>query len=102
MTTLERLQELLVKDHKLDIATLTPETPETPFEALGIDSLGMAELLFNVEDEFRIKLPSEPVALPTIADVACYIDDLADKQRPAAATDSADMSEPAHVSSPTA
>ena len=78
MTTLERLQELLVKDYKLDAAVLTPEAP---FETLGFDSLGMAELLFNVEDEFGIKLPSEPVALVTIADAARFIDHLISAQR---------------------
>ena len=79
MTTLERLQELLVNDYQLDIATLTPETS---FETLGIDSLGMAELLFNVEDEFAIKLPSEPVALPTIGDAVDWIEGLIAAQHP--------------------
>ena len=87
MTTLERLQALLVKDYKLDVTALTPETP---FEALGIDSLGMAELLFNVEDEFKIKLPSEPVPLPTIADVVQYIDGLVAAQHGLASTDTVD------------
>ncbi len=86
MTTLERLQELLVRDYKLDVSALTPETP---FEALGIDSLGMAELMFNVEDAFGIKLPSEPVALPTIGDAVRYIEDLVATQHPAVASDAA-------------
>ena len=92
MTTLERLQALLVKDYKLDVAVLRPETP---FEALGIDSLGMAELLFNVEDEFRIKLPSEPVPLPTIADVVNYIDGLVAAQHGTTATDAANTTQAA-------
>ena len=83
MTTLERLQELLVNDYQLDIATLTPETS---FETLGIDSLGMAELLFNVEDEFRITLPPEPVQLPTVGDVVRYIDELVAAQHGASGT----------------
>lgn len=80
MTTFERLQELLVRDYALDVAALTSDAP---FEALGIDSLGMAELLFNVEDAFAIKLPSEPVPLPTIGDAVRYIDDLVAAQHPA-------------------
>ena len=97
MTTLDRLAELIVRDYKIDAATLTPETP---FEALGIDSLGMAELLFNVEDEFAIKLPSEPVALPTIADAVGYIDELIEAQHPADATESAIAHDAAKASSP--
>ena len=36
----------------------------------------MAELLFNVEDEFGITLPPEPVQLPTLGDVVNFIDAL--------------------------
>jgi acyl carrier protein len=73
MTTLERLRTILVRDYKL-----APEAvvPEAPLESLGIDSLGAAELLFNVEDEFGITLPPEPVQLPTVGDVVGYIDRL--------------------------
>ena len=35
--------------------------PDAPLEELGIDSLGVAELLFNVEDEFKVTMPPEPV-----------------------------------------
>lgn len=72
-TTFERLRAILVKDY-----TLAPEklTLDAPLEALGIDSLGVAELLFNVEDEFKVVLPPEPVQLPTIGDVVRYIDEL--------------------------
>ena len=72
-TTFDRLRAMLIKDY--------PSTPEsltltTPLEALGIDSLGLAELLFNVEDEFAITLPPQPVPLPTVGDVVAYIDAL--------------------------
>ena len=72
-TTFDRLRAMLIKDY--------PSAPEsltlaTPLEALGIDSLGLAELLFNVEDEFAITLPTQPVALPTVGDVVAYIDAL--------------------------
>lgn len=81
MTTLERLRAILVRDYKLDAARLTPDAP---LEGLGIDSLGVAELLFNVEDEFKISLPPEPVQLPTLGDVARYIDELLVAQHGAA------------------
>ena len=78
MTTLERLRTILVRDYKLAPDVLVPEAP---LESLGIDSLGAAELLFNVEDEFGITLPPEPVQLPTIGDVVDYIDRLIAAQR---------------------
>jgi acyl carrier protein len=52
-TTVELLREILVKDYSVDPDSLTLETP---LEALGIDSLGVAELLFTVEDEFKVKV----------------------------------------------
>lgn len=77
-TTFDRLCAILVKDYKLEPDKLTPDTP---LEALGIDSLGVADLLFNVEDEFRITLPPEPVQLLTIGDVSRFIDGLVTAQQ---------------------
>ncbi|MDB5885695.1 MAG: phosphopantetheine-binding protein [Polaromonas sp.] len=76
-STFDRLCAILMKDYKLAAGQLTQDAP---LEALGIDSLGVADLLFNVEDEFKIVLPPEPVALLTIGDVARYIDQLAAAQ----------------------
>lgn len=70
-TTFERLCDILVNDHKLPPERLTLDAP---LESLGIDSLGTVELLWNVEDAFKIKLPSEPVDLPTLGDVVRYVD----------------------------
>lgn len=71
--TFNRLCAILMKDYKLEAGQLTLEAP---LEALGIDSLGVADLLFNIEDEFSISLPPEPVQLLTIGDVARFIDEL--------------------------
>jgi len=80
-TTLDRLRVLLVKDYKLEPGLLTLDAP---LEALGIDSLGVAELMFNIEDEFEVAIPGEPVALATVGDVVRYIDGLVTTQHPAA------------------
>ena len=72
-TTLDNLRTILIKDYQLAPAALAPEAE---LAALGIDSLGVAELLFNIEDHFQIKLPAEPVALRTLGEVAAFIDAL--------------------------
>ena len=77
-TTFNRLCAILMKDYKLEAAQLTPDAP---LEALGIDSLGVADLLFNIEDEFGISLPPEPVQLLTVGDVARFIDELVVRQQ---------------------
>lgn len=71
--TFDRLCVILAKDYSLAPSQLTLDAR---LEALGIDSLGVADLLFNVEDEFSISLPPEPVQLLTIGDVARFIDAL--------------------------
>ena len=72
-TTYDHLRALLIKDYKLDpnLVTLDAE-----LEALGIDSLGVAELLFNVEEEFQITLSPDAVQLLTLGDVVRFIDEL--------------------------
>lgn len=72
-STFDRLRAILARDYKLAPEALTLDTP---LESLGIDSLGVAELLFNVEDEFAIVLPPEQVQLGTLSDVVRFIDDL--------------------------
>jgi acyl carrier protein len=78
MTTLERLSRILVTNYKIEAERLTLNGS---LEELGIDSLGMAELLFFIEDEFKVQLPFDPVALPTLGDAVRYIDGLLATQR---------------------
>jgi acyl carrier protein len=73
MTTLERLSRILVQRYKLDPARLTPDQP---LGSLGIDSLGMVEILFFIEEEFSVHLPSEGIALGTLGEAAKQIDEL--------------------------
>ena len=72
-TTLDTLRGILARDH-----ALAPErmTPDATLEDLGIDSLATIEMLWNVESEFGIEVPSEPVPLRTLGEVADYVDGL--------------------------
>ena len=78
MTTFERLSQILVQRYKLDPARLTPDQS---LGALGIDSLGMVEILFFIEEEFGVHLPSEGVTFGTLEEAAKYIDELITKQK---------------------
>lgn len=72
-STFERLRDILVRDYSLepDMVTLDAEV-----ENLGVDSLGLAELLFTIEDEFKVTVSRDPVPLATVAEVVGYIDGL--------------------------
>lgn len=76
-TTLATLQRILIQDYQLAPETLTRAAR---LEDLGIDSLGTAELLFNIEDTFHLVLPPEAVPLATLGDVVDYIDQLVTAQ----------------------
>lgn len=78
MTTFERLSRILVQRYKLDPARLTPDQP---LASLGIDSLGMVEILFFIEEEFAVQLPSEGVTFGTLGEAAKYVDDLVTSQK---------------------
>lgn len=72
-TTFERLGAILAKNHKVSPEHLTLDAP---LETLGIDSLGTLELFWNIEEEFKISLPSQPPTLPTVRHVVDHIDAL--------------------------
>jgi acyl carrier protein len=73
------LQHILIQEYQLAPEALTRAAR---LEDLGIDSLGTAELLFNIEDSFHMVLPPEAVALATLGDVVDYIDRLVAQQAP--------------------
>jgi acyl carrier protein len=75
MTTISLLYQLIAKRLNRDIDKLAPDTL---LESLGIDSLGMAELLFDLEDHLNFKLITPTNPIKTIKDVA----DLVDASRP--------------------
>ncbi len=81
MNTFEHLQKILFDEYKL-----APEqvTPDARLEDLEIDSLGLMELLFKIEDEFPLRIPATQVPLSTVADVVAYIDTLVAEQNGAA------------------
>ena len=70
-STFEQLRDILVRDYSVDADAIALETP---FDSLGIDSLGLAEMLFTLEDEFKVSVSQDPVQLVTVADVVDYID----------------------------
>lgn len=72
MATLDTLKNIL--EETLDIE---PEAvvEEATFEALGIDSLDMAELICSLEEEFNVEF-GEPEGLNTVGELVTYIESL--------------------------
>ena len=73
-TTFDRLQNLIANRRSIEPATITPQST---FESLGLDSLDLIELLFDVEDEFKIRIPQDggsALRTVTVQDIVNSID----------------------------
>ena len=74
MTTLDTLQEILVRDYELGREQLAPDAT---LSSLNLDSLSLLELMFKIEDNFLVKITGDtPTDLVTVNDVVLYIDGL--------------------------
>ena len=82
MTTLEQLSELLAQKFALRAEELAPECT---LKSLGIDSLASLELLFDIEEKFRVTVPHDRVEADTLQALVDLIDKLVIEQRPEAA-----------------
>jgi acyl carrier protein len=78
MTTLQTIQRMMVDQFELKIETLTPDAQ---LESLGLDSLSIIEFMFNIEDEFHIKLPDQRVEIKTIQDISSIVERLISEKK---------------------
>jgi len=72
MNTLQTLQDILVKDYRLQRDQVQSDSVLT---TLGLDSLSVLELMFKIEVNFQLKITDDtPTDLITVSDVVRYID----------------------------
>jgi acyl carrier protein len=87
MSTLETLQDLLIEEFDLARERVTPDAG---LADLGVDSLDLLELMFKIEDRYKLAIQDDiPTNLATVEDVVRYIDGLLAAQRTAAGSDNA-------------
>ena len=73
MTPYAFLADVLSEKYDVDPDAISPEATLTE---LGLDSLTIVELLFDVEDEFGIEVPEERATLETLAEAAALVEEL--------------------------
>lgn len=78
MSSLETIQRMMAEQFDLKPEVLTPDAQ---LEGLGVDSLSVIEFMFNIEDEFKVKLPDERVEIKTVQDVANIVDRMIAEQK---------------------
>lgn len=69
----------LIRTFLTDRLGVQPEqvTPDALLAELGVDSLMLAELMFEAEDRLGIEIPSDVQPPKTVADMQLVIDSLA-------------------------
>jgi len=84
--TFELLRQILTKDFEV-----APDLihPAARLDQLAIDSLAVIEVMFRLEDEFKISFPQDPGELSTVGDLASSIDRLVAEQRSRASSGAA-------------
>jgi acyl carrier protein len=87
-TTLELLRQIIARDFEVDPQLLQTDAR---LEDFAIDSLGVIEIMFAVEEQFSITVPPEPpdarTPINTLNDLVCYIDRLVSDQHGATKPD---------------
>jgi acyl carrier protein len=73
MSSLNAVQTIIAAELDLAVSDLDPARS---LEELGVDSLGVIEVMFKLEDEFNVKMPDERVPIKTVQDIADLVDRL--------------------------
>ena len=78
--TLETIRQIIAKRFDLNPEELTPDRT---LDSLGVDSLGVFEVIFEAEETFHIRVDNDQVNIATIGDVVALIDRLVAEQNSA-------------------
>ena len=77
MSTLDRLTHLIHDKFGVDTAAIDPDAP---FASYNLDSLTVAELMFEIDDAFHVTVPDEAATtVTTLRQLATLIDGLPEK-----------------------
>ena len=77
MSILDRLTHLIHDKFGVDIAAIDADAP---FASYNLDSLTVAELMFEIDDAFHVTVPDEAAtSVTTLRQLATLIDGLPEK-----------------------
>lgn len=75
MDIFAKVQEIIVKELKVDAAKVTKEASLK--DDLGADSLDAVEIVMDIEDEFGVEIDdTKAEAISTVGDLVTYIEEL--------------------------
>jgi acyl carrier protein len=79
MSSLDAIRQFAAEEFEVGMDTIDVDAP---FDQIGIDSLGLVEFIFELEDKFNVRLAADKTeGLNTLRDLANHVDSLlADKE----------------------
>ena len=83
MSSLAALQQLIHQKYGLEPGTVDPNVS---MKDSGLDSLAIAEFIFDVEDHFGISVPEERLTGDTLSGLATLVDELLQEKAQAGST----------------
>ena len=73
MSSYEYIKQVLAEKYDIQPESIGPEATLTD---LGLDSLSIAELMFDVGDKFEIDIPDDRANFSTLGEAAALVDEL--------------------------
>ena len=83
MSSLEALQTLIHQKYGLDSTVVDPNAS---MKDSGLDSLAIAEFIFEVEDHFGVSIPEDRLKSDTLSGLAALVDELLQEKAQAGTT----------------
>ncbi|GDX60629.1 MAG: acyl carrier protein [Nitrosospira sp.] len=77
MTSFDYIRQVLIDKYEIEADVITSEAT---FENLGLDSLTMVELMFDVSEKYGIEIPTDRLDFKTLGEVVVLIDDMLNAQ----------------------
>ena len=78
MSAYSFLATLLSDKYDVDPGVISPEAT---WEALGLDSMTVVEVLFDIEDELEIEVPEDRATFTTLGEAAAVLDGLVEAKK---------------------
>jgi len=72
LSSFDFIRQTLIDKFDVDAEAITSEAT---FETLGLDSLTMVEVMFEVTEKYEIDIPNEKLDFKTLGEAAAVIDE---------------------------
>ena len=73
MSSLDYIRQTLIDKFEVNADAITPEAT---FESMGLDSLTMVELMFEISEKYDIEIPTDRLDFKTLGEAVILIDDM--------------------------